>query len=154
MKNNQYYKNSALDALRGNWPVAVAATIVYVLIGGICTAPSTASQYGVLFISSPVAAILVGGFPVIVTLLFLAPMQVGYYNAFKKLHQEGNSDLVGNIFTLGFKGWGRIVLGQFLLGIFVFLWSLPLDIIGGLVAKNQALVIVCRVLNDIVMAVI
>ena len=69
MKNNQYYKNSALDALRGNWPVAVAATIVYVLIGGICTAPSTASQYGVFFISSPVAAILVGGFPVIVTLL-------------------------------------------------------------------------------------
>ena len=37
-------------------------------------------------------------------------------------------------------------------GLFVFLWSLPLDIIGGLVAKNQALVIVCRVLNDIVMA--
>ncbi|MBO8475254.1 MAG: DUF975 family protein [Bacteroidetes bacterium] len=130
MKNNQYYKNSALDALRGNWPVAVAATIVYVLIGGICTAPSTASQYGVLFISSPEAAILVGGFPVIVTLLFLAPMQVGYYNAFKKLHQEGNSDLVGNIFTLGFKGWGRIVLGQFLLGIFVFLWSLLLLIPG------------------------
>lgn len=37
-------------------------------------------------------------------------------------------------------------------GLFVFLWSLPLDIIGGLVAKSQALVIVCRILNDIVMA--
>lgn len=42
----------------------------------------------------------------------------------------------------------RIIL---YMGLFLFLWSLPLDIIGGLVGKNQVLVIICRVLNDLIM---
>lgn len=33
------------------------------------------------------------------------------------------------------------------MGLFIFLWTLPLDIVAGLVAKNVAAVIVCRVLN-------
>lgn len=33
------------------------------------------------------------------------------------------------------------------LGLFIFLWTLPLDIVAGLVEKNRIAVIICRVLN-------
>lgn len=42
----------------------------------------------------------------------------------------------------------RIIL---YMGLFLFFWSLPLDIVAGLVGKNPVLVIICRVLNDIIM---
>ncbi|WP_251546150.1 hypothetical protein [Limosilactobacillus caecicola] len=35
-------------------------------------------------------------------------------------------------------------------GLFIFLWTLPLDIVGGLLAKYKVAVIICRVLNLIV----
>lgn len=33
------------------------------------------------------------------------------------------------------------------IGLFMFLWTLPLDIVAGIFARNQAVVIACRVLN-------
>lgn len=35
MKSNQYYKNEALSALRGNWANALVATIILVCIGTV-----------------------------------------------------------------------------------------------------------------------
>ena len=41
----------------------------------------------------------------------------------------------------------RIIL---YMGLFLFLWTLPLDIVSGLVAKNQILVLICRIANDLI----
>ncbi len=37
------------------------------------------------------------------------------------------------------------------IGLFMFLWTLPLDIVAGIFARNQAVVITCRVLNLLLM---
>lgn len=42
----------------------------------------------------------------------------------------------------------RIIL---YMGLFLFLWTLPLDIISGLVAKNAILVMICRIANDLIL---
>lgn len=42
----------------------------------------------------------------------------------------------------------RIIL---YMGLFLFLWTLPLSIVAGLVAKNQILVLICRIVNDLIL---
>ncbi len=42
----------------------------------------------------------------------------------------------------------RIIL---YMGLFLFLWTLPLDIVSGLVAKNGILVMICRIANDLIL---
>lgn len=140
MKNNQEYKSAALDALKGGWPEAVVTAIVYFAVAAVCTAPSALQGIGLGHVLlSPVLFLAAGGSTLILSLLFLAPLQVGYYNAFKRLHQEGDAGLVGNLFSQGFRNWGHIVLGQFLMGVFIFLWSLLLVVPGIVKAYSYAM---------------
>ena len=44
MKQNQDYKNAALAALKGNWPSAVLAMLVYLFISVIAVSPNVVSQ--------------------------------------------------------------------------------------------------------------
>ena len=39
MKSNTFFKDSALNALRGNWGKSILATVVYVLIAMAITGP-------------------------------------------------------------------------------------------------------------------
>ena len=98
MKNNSDYKNSALEALKGNWPAAIVTAIVYMAVVMVCTAPSALSGNDPSIMISPVMALATGGGSFILTLLFLSPLQVGYYNTFRKLYQEGSASLTGNMF--------------------------------------------------------
>ena len=118
---NQDYKNSALDALKGSWPESIVTAIVYFAIAAVCTAPSALQGNGrdLLWVS-PVLFVAASGSTILLSLLFLSPLQVGYYNTFKRLHREGDTGLVGNLFSQGFGNWGHIVLGQLLMGIFIF----------------------------------
>lgn len=139
MKSNQDYKNAALEALRGNWPAAVVTVIVYMAIVSICSAPSSILGNGVLsFIPGWVTA-GASGVSLLLVLLFLAPLQAGYYNAFNRLYQDGNADIVSNLFTLGFRNWGHIVCGQLLTGIYIFLWMLLLIVPGVVKAYSYAM---------------
>lgn len=137
---NQYYKNSALDALKGSWPESIVTAIVYFAIAAVCTAPSALQGNGSdLLWVSPVLVVAASGSTLLLSLLFLSPLQVGYYNTFKRLHREGDTGLVGNLFSQGFGNWGHIVLGQLLMGIFIFLWSLLLIVPGIIKAYSYAM---------------
>lgn len=137
---NQYYKNSALDALKGSWPESIVTAIVYFAIAAVCTAPSALQGNGSdLLWVSPVLFVAASGSTILLSLLFLSPLQVGYYNTFKRLHREGDTGLVGNLFSQGFGNWGHIVLGQLLMGIFIFLWSLLLIVPGIIKAYSYAM---------------
>ena len=139
MKSNQDYKNAALEALRGNWPVAVITVIVYMAIVSVCSAPSSILGNGFLsFIPGWVVA-GTSGVSLLLTLLFLVPLQVGYYNTFNRLYQEGNAEVVGNLFTLGFRNWGHIVGGQLLMAVYIFLWCLLLIVPGLVKAYSYAM---------------
>lgn len=137
---NQDYKNSALDALKGSWPESIVTAIVYFAIAAVCTAPSALQGNGrdLLWVS-PVLFVAASGSTILLSLLFLSPLQVGYYNTFKRLHREGDTGLVGNLFSQGFGNWGHIVLGQLLMGIFIFLWSLLLIVPGIIKAYSYAM---------------
>ena len=137
---NQDYKNSALDALKGSWPESIVTAIVYFAIAAVCTAPSALQgNGGDLLWVSPVLFVAASGSTILLSLLFLSPLQVGYYNTFKRLHREGDTGLVGNLFSQGFGNWGHIVLGQLLMGIFIFLWSLLLIVPGIIKAYSYAM---------------
>lgn len=137
---NQDYKNSALDALKGSWPESIVTAIVYFAIAAVCTAPSALQGNGSdLLWVSPVLVVAASGSTLLLSLLFLSPLQVGYYNTFKRLHREGDTGLVGNLFSQGFGNWGHIVLGQLLMGIFIFLWSLLLIVPGIIKAYSYAM---------------
>ena len=78
MKSNQDYKNAALEALRGNWPVAVVTVIVYMAIVSVCSAPSSLLGNGFLtFIPGWVTA-GASGVSLLLVVLFLAPLQAVY----------------------------------------------------------------------------
>ena len=139
MKSNQDYKNAALEALRGNWPVAVITVIVYMAIVSVCSAPSSILGNGFLpFVPEWVVA-GTSGASLLLTVLFLAPLQVGYYNTFNRLYQEGNTDVVSNLFTSGFRNWGHIVGGQLLMAVYIFLWCLLLIVPGIVKAYSYAM---------------
>ena len=76
MKNNQEYKSAALDALKGGWPEAVVTAIVYFAVAAVCTAPSALQGIGIGHVLlSPVLSLAAGGSTLILSLLFLAPLQ-------------------------------------------------------------------------------
>ncbi len=117
---NQEYKNAALAALKGNWAPAVLASIVYILIAiAVSGCP--------IFIFGPASSL--SSLSSLGVLLFMVPLEVGFYAAFVKLLTEGNTDITHEMFSLGFSGWLHKVLTMILMGILVmlgmFLFILP-----------------------------
>lgn len=126
MQNCQYYKNSALNVLRGNWAPSVLATVVFVAVAMVISCSS--SIYDVTH-PTPLPLGLSGAFTLIAILVTM-PMQVGYYNAMR-LHMLGASDdVTRNMFSTGFGNYLHNVWGMLLMSIKCFLWSLLLFVPG------------------------
>lgn len=127
MQNNQYYKNAALEALKGRWAPAVVATIVFMAIVMAIVSPAYVTE----FFPLPFGWIMgVAGANVLLSYLVSIPLSVGYYNAFRLLYTQGDDCLTSNMFKLGFTNWLHNVWGMFLMCIKVLLWSLLLFIPG------------------------
>lgn len=129
MQDNQYYKNSALAALKGNWAPALVVTIVYFAIAVLSFGGQTVAQ---LFQLSPKAflAILAGVYVLYFLLLF--PAMVGYMNAFRTLYETGDNKLTTNLFHFGFGNWAHVAWGYFLMFVKTMLWTL-LFIVPGII---------------------
>lgn len=126
MKTNQEYKNIALAALKGKWAPAVLCSVVYIAVVCVYSAatsvpePETVTFWA--FIFSTIFSIFV-----------MYPLEVGYYNAYRALLNEGDDKLVQNSFKMGFKDkWAHNALGMFLMVLFACLWAL-LFIIPGII---------------------
>ena len=132
MKTNQELKNAALAALKGKWTPSVMATLVLfagmmipiilaLVVEGIVD-PSLESE------TMSVWSILVlYGF---VFLLYYPLSMVGYYNAFKVLHQTGDDKVTSNMFSFTFEGYLKNLGFTLLYILFVFLWALLFYIPG------------------------
>lgn len=127
MKTNQDYKNAALAALKGNWAPAVLCAVLYLVIA-LCVgffgelAEDTVMSDGIILVISLATLVL--------SVAFLLPLEVGYYNAHKELLLSGDTAMIGNMFRTGFSNWGRNIWGMFLVGLFTFLWMLLLIVPG------------------------
>lgn len=127
--SNQDYKNAALAALKGNWAPAVLAAVIFVLITLIVVSPSEISAFTQL---QPKTSLSISGGVLLLYIFVYFPLVMGFFNTFRSLLDEGDTELTHNMFDDTLKKYGRNVLGMGFMYLKVVLWSF-LFIIPGLV---------------------
>lgn len=135
MKSNQYYKNEALSALRGNWANALVATIILVALALFFSSNDAINSYYQRIVINP----FIGYSLTFVSLFVLLPLAVGYSNSMRVLLETGDNRLTNNSFSLGFGNWLHVVWGMILSTIYIFLWTLLLIIPGIIKSYSYAL---------------
>ena len=145
MKSNTDYKNAALAALKGNWGKGVLATVIYMAVIYIAmgpylhqtfqfqttmTAVDTMSYPDLLAQMSKLYGYM--GLYYLVTIFVIAPLGVGFFNAFRQLLVAGDREIPANMYKIATKNYWHKVWGMFLMGLFIALWTL-LFIIPGIV---------------------
>lgn len=135
MKSNQYYKNEALSALRGNWANALVATIILVALALFFNSNDAINSYYQRIVINP----FIGYSLSFVSLFVLLPLAVGYSNSMRVLLETGDNRLANNSFSLGFGNWLHVVWGMILITIYIFLWTLLLIIPGLIKSYSYAL---------------
>lgn len=135
MKSNQYYKNEALSALRGNWANALVATIILVALALFFSSNDAINSYYQRIVINP----FIGYSLSFVSLFVLLPLAVGYSNSMRVLLETGDNRLANNSFSLGFGNWLHVVWGMILSAIYIFLWTLLLIIPGLIKSYSYAL---------------
>lgn len=135
MKSNQYYKNEALSALRGNWANALVATIILIALALFFSSNDAINSYYQRIVINP----FIGYSLTFVSLFVLLPLAVGYSNSMRVLLETGDNRLTNNSFNLGFGNWLHVVWGMILSTIYIFLWTLLLIIPGIIKSYSYAL---------------
>ncbi len=135
MKSNQYYKNEALSALRGNWANALVATIILVALTLFFSSNDAINSYYQRIVINP----FIGYSLSFISLFVLLPLAVGYSNSMRVLLETGDNRLTNNSFSLGFGNWLHVVWGMILSTIYIFLWTLLLIIPGIIKSYSYAL---------------
>lgn len=161
MKTNQQFKNEALDALRGNWGKAVLITLLYFIILGFASGPSTYdsikmqsymqehqahSLYQMAsMIQDPVYQAMAqrsngsSALTTLISILIIAPLSVGYYNALRRLLVQRDGELVANTFYIAFHNYWHKVWGMLWMTILICLWTLLLVVPGIIKAFSYAM---------------
>ena len=141
MKDNQGYKNEALEALKGNWAPAVLCAVVLFLVMCVILGPSYCSNMaavGAIHLSPGImTAFTWGSWPLSIFLYY--PLMLGYAVCHKKFLAEGDAALTGNMFKGMFSGYLRNVWGMFLMNLFIFRWALLLVVPGIIKSFSYAL---------------
>lgn len=135
MKSNQYYKNEALSALRGNWANALVATIIFIAFALFFSSNDAINSYYQRVVINP----FIGYSLSFVSLFVLLPLAAGYSNSMRVLLETGDNRLTNNSFSLGFGNWLHVVWGMILSTIYIFLWTLLLVIPGIIKSYSYAL---------------
>lgn len=135
MKSNQYYKNEALAALRGNWANALVATIIFVALALFFSSNDAINSYYQRIVINP----FIGYSLSFVSLFVLLPLAAGYSNSMRVLLETGDNRLTNNSFSLAFGNWLHVVWGMILSTIYIFLWTLLLIIPGIIKSYSYAL---------------
>lgn len=147
MKSISQTKREARECLRGHWTPVVLATAVYGVIAMLCVSPNYVYQlthpnyvqdlsyamqtnnlsdmmgiYGGITRLSSISSLL--------SILVINVLVVGFMNAFLKFYRDKDTAITRNMFAIAFKDYGHKILGMFLMGLFIALWTLLLIIPG------------------------
>lgn len=131
MKTNRVMKDEALASLKGNWPQAVLATFLLMLVIAVFEIP----YFSMAFRMSP------GWTPSLfdrslstaawlVMLLVVLPLEAGLSNALRILLTNGNNNLVSNEFKIAFANWLHNAWTLLLRSVCVMLWTVLLIVPG------------------------
>lgn len=135
MKSNQYYKNEALSALRGNWANALVATIIFIALALFFSSNDAINSYYQRIVINP----FIGYSLSFISMFVLLPLAAGYSNSMRVLLETGDNRLTNNSFSLAFGNWLHVVWGMILSTIYIFLWTLLLIIPGIIKSYSYAL---------------
>ena len=133
MKTNQEYKNAALAALKGNWAPAVLMTVILFAIAVVFLAPQYAVQLGMDVTAASGMSLLLGlsGAYMVGCIFLVYPLNyIGYYNSCRLLYENGDDQMVSNMFGLTFKNYWHNLWVCLLMMIKILLWTLLLFIPG------------------------
>ncbi|WP_055669664.1 DUF975 family protein [Desnuesiella massiliensis] len=133
-KTSSELKEIALEKLRGNWLKAVVVLILFTIItNGLNFTVTTNGIFrnGFRGLANESTRVNYGK---LLNLIFGGPMSLGLSAYFLNLFRYGYSS-VEDVFS-GFKDFGKSFLLNFLMGIFIFLWTLLL-IIPGIIAMMR-----------------
>ena len=119
MQNNNYYKERALETLKGNWKTAAVITLVYFILA--CIPNIIQGVHG--------EGLTTGLISLIYAIAFI-PVSWSFYIIFLNL-KRGSNIGVSNLFD-GYKDYKRIFCTYLLEGIYILLWTL-LFIIPGII---------------------
>lgn len=153
MKSFRELKSEARASLRGKWGEAVLATFVLTVFIVLAEAPSTFAgltsfthrfQSYVLQGNMEAAWSLLGrasawsGSAMLIFIFVLGPVNIGFSNSFRLL-LDGDKNLIDNMFKAGFGKYLHNVLGNFLVGLYISLWSLLFIVPGIIKAFSYAM---------------
>ncbi len=143
MKQNQFYKNEALAALKGSWPQAVLAVLVLVAIAMVCVLPYEIKAFQLAEDPTNLQAASGAKFWQLAMLLgsvfVICPLTAGLVNAFKDLLVRREDRLCGNGFRICTGNYLHIVWGNVLKIIFTYLWMLLLIVPGIIKSLSYAM---------------
>lgn len=127
MKTNQEYKNAALAALKGNWAPAVLMTVILFAIALAFISPQYFAQLTLDVTAATGMSILFGlsGIYMIACIFLIYPLNyIGYSNSCRLLYENGDDQMVSNLFGLTFKNFWHNVWVCLLMMIKILLWAL------------------------------
>jgi Predicted integral membrane protein len=150
MKLNNDYKNDALSALRGRWPSAVLAMLVYFVLAIVLMIPfmlySVKVELDPANMSLAKVFLLVYFLTILLYVFVLGPVLIGLVVSCKKLLLHRDDAVIGNMFRFAFGRLGRNALAFFLRTLFISLWSILLFVPG--IIKSLSYAMTYYILDD------
>ena len=128
------HKKTSLSALSGNWAIAIIATLLYLIAVGIL------SNIPSVFANPEYAPGTYSVLLLLVTFLLVAPIEVGYANAFRYHITRDDTDFISNTFKIGFSQWIRTAVGILLATVYIVLWCCLFVIPGIIMSFAYAMV--------------
>jgi uncharacterized membrane protein len=114
---NSILRQQALDALRGNWGLAIGGFFIYLIMNGICQ--------NIPFIG-PIASVILTG-----------PFQLGLIK-FTLAISRSNEPRIEQLFE-GFNDFNRALIAYLRTALFIFLWTLLLIVPGIIAAYSYSM---------------
>lgn len=147
MKSISQLKWEARETLRGNWAPAVLATVVYMLIATLCISPNFIYQFTHPTYAQDLAYAAqtnnisdmmgiyrgmsrLSSISSLLSIFVINVLEIGFMCAFLKLYRERDTEITANMISFSLKNYWHKVLGMFLMGLYIILWSLLLVIPG------------------------
>lgn len=144
MMNLKMIRQEAKASLKGNWGLAIGAGIVSAIIPWVIVAFIT-PIFGRLL--GPMVEMTLD---LVVNLIVGGVLTAGLAWIFLGIIDRKPVD-ISNLFD-SFKNLGRVIGTQFLVGLFAFLWMIPVAIVAGLLMG--AIIVVLSIVESLVLAII
>ena len=138
MRTNQDYKNAALAALKSNWPQAIVATFLVLVLDALLDA--------VVYFGSEYSTVAVIAVSVLLMFFLVLPLLLGYINSFSLMFYRSDREVLLNVKDIAFRDYFMGSVGMMAMILVSSVCSLLL-VVPGIIA-SYALFLTPYILKD------